>query len=372
MGRIILYNKSMETRNNRWIFRSLLFLMPILALSCTLFAPAPSNPTTTPSTAHTIIPTATLNAPTLSPSLTPSAGPARVQPQAPAARYDVVETIHITNQGPQKVTRLILYVVLVNTIPPFQKVLSTNLSPKEQSIQTDPDGNRLAVFEFKDLPAGSQTVVTLQYQVEVTPLRTLFGNCQGIIPPDLKMRSEKYLEVDASLIRETSAGLVKGKTTVCEKARAIYDFVADTMTYSGYNPLDVGALKALTEKKGDCTEYTDLFIALSRAAGLPARYIDGITCCTNGNYQAADTKHNWAEIYLPEVGWVTVDPTWGRFQTERDRYFARHPVSHIVVGYGRNSSMLAGFHFYYFRYWREDEATKVKSEEEWSITKTKE
>jgi len=306
--------------------------------------------------------------PAIFPSRTSTLSPVRTATPVSGIRYEVIETIRLYNQGPQKVSRVSLSVVLISTIPPFQSVISASFLPKEQSIQTDPDGNRIAVFEFKDLAPGSRTDVVLKYQVEITPVVPQTGDCRGTIPAGLPIGAEKYLEVDAPQIRDLAERLTKGKATACDKARAIYDYIGDTMTYSGYNPQDVGALKALNDKKGDCTEFSDLFIALNRAAGIPARSIDGITCCTNAKTKNEDIKHNWAEVYLPGSGWVTVDPTWGRFAQERNRYFARHPEGHIVVGYGRNNSMLDGYHFFYFRYWREDENTKMKADEEWSIT----
>ncbi len=52
---------------------------------------------------------------------------------------------------------------------------------------------------------------------------------------------------------------------------------------------------------GDCVTQSCLFVALCRAAGVPARVTGGRFLCTNDHY--------WAEFFEPSRGWVPVDPT---------------------------------------------------------------
>jgi transglutaminase-like putative cysteine protease len=62
------------------------------------------------------------------------------------------------------------------------------------------------------------------------------------------------------------------------------------------------ALQALERRRGDCNEHTTLFVALARAAGLPARTAAGLLY-RNGRFY----YHAWPEVYLGD--WVAVDPT---------------------------------------------------------------
>ena len=66
------------------------------------------------------------------------------------------------------------------------------------------------------------------------------------------------------------------------------------------------SLTALESLSGDCTEHTVLFIALARAAGIPARICSGIAFAQ----QDAFYYHFWAEVYVGR--WVQMDPTWGQ------------------------------------------------------------
>jgi transglutaminase-like putative cysteine protease len=75
------------------------------------------------------------------------------------------------------------------------------------------------------------------------------------------------------------------------------------------------ALDTLQRKKGTCSEYTNLFIALMRCQGIPARFVHG--------YVYKGMYHAWAEIYLEGIGWHPIDPQVGRGISERHiRLFA--------------------------------------------------
>jgi hypothetical protein len=79
----------------------------------------------------------------------------------------------------------------------------------------------------------------------------------------------------------------------------------------------MGASMALENpSQAICMEYTDLFVALARAAGIPAREINGYAYTENPEIQplslVADVLHAWPEYWDNEKGvWVPVDPTWG-------------------------------------------------------------
>lgn len=63
--------------------------------------------------------------------------------------------------------------------------------------------------------------------------------------------------------------------------------------------------QVLISKKGDCNEYTVLFTALARAAGIPTRMVAGLVY-QNGRF----FYHAWAEVYLDR--WIGMDPTFGQ------------------------------------------------------------
>ena len=88
-------------------------------------------------------------------------------------------------------------------------------------------------------------------------------------------------------------------------------------------------------------EYTDLFIALARAVGIPAREVNGFAYTADESHrplslrlQGGDVLHAWPEVYLPDSGWVMIDPTWS--STSGEDYFSVFDLSHI--GFVRRGS----------------------------------
>ncbi|MBU0681694.1 MAG: hypothetical protein KKD73_09750 [Proteobacteria bacterium] len=112
------------------------------------------------------------------------------------------------------------------------------------------------------------------------------------------------------VVGELAAKITAGKTTVLAKAKAIYDWTCENMYRDpktiGCGPGDVCSL--LQTPGGKCTDIHSVFVALCRAAGVPAREIFGIRLGKMDVQDISTWQHCWAEFYLPGFGWVPVDP----------------------------------------------------------------
>lgn len=104
--------------------------------------------------------------------------------------------------------------------------------------------------------------------------------------------------------------ITTGKTGVYDKAKAIYDWICENMYRDpdtrGCGPGDVCLL--LNTPGGKCTDIHSVFVALCRAAGVPAREIFGIRLGKKATEDITKWQHCWAEFFLPGYGWVPVDP----------------------------------------------------------------
>lgn len=111
-------------------------------------------------------------------------------------------------------------------------------------------------------------------------------------------------------VKALSDKITAGKTTVYAKAKAIYDWVCENMyrdpDTKGCGPGDVCSL--LNTPGGKCTDIHSVFVALCRAAGVPAREIFGIRLGKKATEDITKWQHCWAEFFLPGYGWVPVDP----------------------------------------------------------------
>ncbi len=69
----------------------------------------------------------------------------------------------------------------------------------------------------------------------------------------------------------------------------------------------------LENRQGVCDELTNLFIAMNRALGIPARFVSGVSYTESPLFPENWGMHGWAEVYFPGTGWVPFDVTYGQF-----------------------------------------------------------
>lgn len=192
-------------------------------------------------------------------------------------------------------------------LPPdtnYQKVFLQTLMPLPLNVTTDKDGNWLAKYML-----GSQQtldiVATGSAQLFLTPAKDIsnFRTSQYLT-------SQKYWQTENPEIVKLAQ---KYKTP-----KEIFNFVVNKLKYNyervKQNPQRLGALTALAKPdQAICMEFTDLFIAISRAAGIPAREVDGFAFTTNERLRPLSLKkdilHAWPEYFDGEK-WIQVDPTW--------------------------------------------------------------
>ncbi|MFN2563935.1 MAG: transglutaminase family protein [Gemmatimonadaceae bacterium] len=87
------------------------------------------------------------------------------------------------------------------------------------------------------------------------------------------------------------------------------------------------ALQVLRARRGDCNEHTQLYVAMARAVGLPARIATGLAYLDGKFYY-----HAWPEVFVGE--WIAVDPTLGQFPAD-----AAH-LRFAIGGLGRQIELL--------------------------------
>lgn len=283
-----------------------------------------------------------------------------------SAEYEIVEHFLITNHGPGSPSGHNLWAALIQTLPPYQEVTEMSISAQEYRTFEDENGNLIAEFDLSGLPPGESIRLDIRYQVKVNRLAYDLTKCEGDLPTTFTS-PELYIESNNPQIRALSAELSHGQSSPCEQVRAFYNHVGDHLVYT-YNGRDWGAQAALGEMGADCSEYASLMIALTRAAGIPARYLEGVLYLDPATEALARREHAWLEVYLPSIGWTPVDPTLGRSQSLREKYFASNSPDHIIVTRGRNPSALRGASYFTHIYWPGPSA-EIKIEEfGWQIT----
>lgn len=154
------------------------------------------------------------------------------------------------------------------------------------------------------------------------------------------LRAENKIESDAPIIREMANKIGDGENAYIT-AKMIFDFLVKNMKYRGFVGADNGALAAAKNLRGDCTDYTDLFVALCRAKNIPARHISGWFIDAQ-----KIPGHSWAEFDAPRYGWVPVDLLHSQLGKAS---FARTPAHYITLSHLRHDEILNGGMLYWWK-----------------------
>ena len=224
-------------------------------------------------------------------------------------------------------------------IPPdtaFQKVFYDSINPPVDSIESDSDGNWIAKYTLRprerlDVRVIGHVEVFIKNQPFQKPTNdVLSGNSKPM----------EYWEADDPDVKKLALQL--------GSVEEIYKYVVTTLKYDYAkvqpNVIRLGAREALKNPKNAiCTEFTDLFITLVRAIGIPAREVNGYAYTDNPDLQplslVSDVLHAWPEYWDSQREmWVPVDPTWQNTSGGVD-YFSKLDLRHITfVNHGSSST----------------------------------
>ncbi len=243
--------------------------------------------------------------------------------------YNLTFNTPLTNNSPVPRTFTV-------TLPPdlsTQTTLIKKLDPAPKTTRLDADGNVLAEYTLG--PYQRLTVVAnLEGQARYRDYNLGKSGTKKDIPADLVAnytRSTHYWPTDAA-VTAAAKSVVKPDAKVVDNVHAVYDYVINKLTYNNdkikFN-VRQGASKALANPSNAvCLEYADLMIAMLRSQGIPARMVVGYAYAGSIKTSAAvaDSLHSWVEAYVPGIGWMTVDPTWG----EKFDDFGRSDLDHYA------------------------------------------
>lgn len=225
----------------------------------------------------------------------------------------------------RNVERLNLDLILINPFVEWQFSSLASASPMPSEVFFDQDGNLHGVFKFEKPPENLKVSVQLFFDVQVFNPGVGAENVGSVseVPPgliDFTVPTDWWPCGDPAIL-QISSEFMQDYSNAYQLAHALMSFVENRLSYE-QQEVRLGPLRALEGGSGDCSEYTDLFITLARACGLPARALYG-WAHTSENF----APHAFAEVYLPRAGWLPVDPSWGDAQGD---YFCRLDSSHVV------------------------------------------
>jgi len=163
-------------------------------------------------------------------------------------------------------------------------------------------GYQSLIYMFSKVLNFEKTNNRLPSYVSVKPWSAVgTSSSSGTISTPVPADLQKYLAATANCqvndprIKALAASITAGKTTTYAKAAAIFNWVRNNLSYSFYYNTKYGAVGALNAKTGNCVDTSHLVIALSRAAGIPARYEHVKAQFTSGNWYGHVIAQIWVD-----------------------------------------------------------------------------
>jgi transglutaminase-like putative cysteine protease len=220
----------------------------------------------------------------------------------------------------------------------FQDVLKQELTVSGNPIvdkHTDYYGNEVGSFTYSDphsvLIISSKILVSTKHRP--FPVNDIFPAQQW---EDLKPLQYMVPFIDF-LRQENFEGFEELKKLV-EKLKGTDDipyhvavrfceYVYKNFNYiKGVTTVETTLDEIWKLKAGVCQDFAHILTEMLRMIKIPARYVSGYICTDKNGMRGEGATHAWAEAYIPDYGWLGLDPTNNIIANE----------NHVRLAVGRN------------------------------------
>ncbi len=254
------------------------------------------------------------------------------------------------NYGPCNIKEAELYVAIPEERDNQKIMGEIKFNPNPDKFIKDESDLKFAYYKVEDVKPHQPMIITMEtiakiYEIHYFVYPEKVGSLNDI-PKEIKDKylrdGEKY-DVKNEVIQKAVKEAVGNENNPYWIARKIYNYLIDRLEYElagGWNPAPV----VLERGNGSCSEYTFVYIAISRAAGLPARYV-GSVVVRGDDASMDDVFHRWVEVYLPNYGWIPVDPSGGDFPLPSDQaaYFGHLSNRFLITTQNAGDSPYLGW-----------------------------
>ena len=209
-------------------------------------------------------------------------------------------------------TRSVQYLRLTPRIDRCQRVESWSIAgPEHLRAWTDGYGNTVHVAS----ETAAHDVLTIRVSGVVSTRDTA-----GVLPlddglpPGMFLRSGPLIAASAEIAAFAAPfAAVRAEKGEIAALHAMMSAQADAVAFEpGVTTVTTTAAEAFAAERGVCQDHAHIFIAACHAIGLPARYVSGYLAAGQGDV----ATHAWAEVYIPDLGWVSFDAANRQSATE--------------------------------------------------------
>ncbi|MCU0420863.1 MAG: transglutaminase family protein [Cyclobacteriaceae bacterium] len=154
-----------------------------------------------------------------------------------------------------------------------------------------------------------------------------------LLAPDTQLTYHPYLKAEQAQSQKEIDEVVQQSVSRHEHPLhsivRLSDFIYQQFAYKkGVTTIETSVDDLWKLKAGVCQDFAHLLLYMLRLVNIPCRYISGYICPGSSEWRGEGATHAWAEAWMPDIGWVGVDPTNQCLAGER----------HVRLASGRNFS----------------------------------
>lgn len=207
--------------------------------------------------------------------------------------------------------------------PSYRQTIILNRPPIGCKLKTKRD-NSFFLFQQKVRTKGTislERIISIYPTPSTVPPHTSWGRISDV--PRLLQRKYKqsftYWPLNSPAIQDISQEHWFSTDDLSGWVYAANNYITMRIKYPEKQDKRLGADQALRTGRGDCDEFTDLFITLARIRGIPCRRLTGYFIHQTNN----DAEpHAWTELLSPTLGWIPVDIAL--------RTIGKHTINYVI------------------------------------------
>ncbi|MEJ2903454.1 transglutaminase family protein [Pedobacter panaciterrae] len=217
----------------------------------------------------------------------------------------------------ESVNHIILYPIEDQFQSVIKHTLKISGNPKVD-VFTDYYGNKIGFFAYserhRELEIYSElTVATIAKEL---PSETMFSEMQWMELEKLRyqvpyidyLKWEAFNELDE--LKKITEQFLQSDLTPYRVAMDYCQYVYGHFKYiQGVTTVQTQIDEIWQIKSGVCQDFAHILCQMLRMAKIPAKYVSGYICPNKNGIRGEGATHAWVEAYIPDYGWLGLDPT---------------------------------------------------------------
>ena len=203
----------------------------------------------------------------------------------------------------------------------WQEVLTHQLKiTGEPSVKIFNDyyGNSVGSFTHPESHSELQIESTLiiNTKKKILPNTSIFLNDQWVALknlatqiPFINFLKQEHFNASDEIIKVADLESHKNESPL-QVAEYFCDYVFKNFQYEkGVTTVETTIDEIWKLKSGVCQDFAHILLVMLRYLSIPARYVSGYICPNRNGMRGEGATHAWVEAYIPEYGWLGLDPT---------------------------------------------------------------